>query len=386
MNQKSTTKWLGLVMVASLILTACGGGGGQPTEPQASDGPKVTSSGFTCPEPSPRMDVTSTELNVFVWTEYFPQDMLDCFELVYGIKLNRDEYSSNEEMYAKVSAGGTAYDLVQPTDYIVPLMIRQGLLQEMDHAQLPNMKNLDAGWLDKSFDPGNKYSLPYLAGTDAIVVNTDAVENVPQSWADLWKPEYANKMVFIDDSRAVIGITLLTLGYDVNTTDPAQLEEAKAKLAELVANIKVFDSDSPKTALIAGDVNLGMVWTGEAYIANQENPAIQYIYPTEGPILWQDNFLMLKDAAHADAAYAWLNYMMQGDVFWLTMRDFQYTNPNKAALEFAKANQPEVYSAYADSPITNPPAEVIANGHGIEDVGDATPLYDDIWVEVKGGN
>ena len=386
MNQKSTMKWLGLVMVFSLILTACGGGGAQPTEPQTSDGPKVTSSGFACPEPSPRMDVTSTELNVFVWTEYFPQDMLDCFELVYGIKLNRDEYSSNEEMYAKVSAGGTAYDLVQPTDYIVPLMIRQGLLQELDHAQLPNLKNIDAGWLDKSFDPGNKYSVPYLAGTDAIVVNTGAVENVPQSWADLWKPEYANKMVFIDDSRAVIGITLLTLGYDVNTTNPAELEEAKAKLAELVANIKVFDSDSPKTALIAGDADLGMVWTGEAYIANQENPAIQYIYPTEGPILWQDNFLMLKDAAHADAAYAWLNYMMQGDVFWLTMRDFQYTNPNKAALEYAKANQPEVYSAYADSPITNPPAEVIANGHGIEDVGDATPLYDDIWVEVKGGN
>lgn len=386
MNQKSTMKWLGLVMVFSLILTACGGGGAQPTEPQTSDGPKVTSSGFACPEPSPRMDVTSTELNVFVWTEYFPQDMLDCFELVYGIKLNRDEYSSNEEMYAKVSAGGTAYDLVQPTDYIVPLMIRQGLLQELDHAQLPNLKNIDAGWLDKSFDPDNKYSVPYLAGTDAIVVNTDAVENVPQSWADLWKPEYANKMVFIDDSRAVIGITLLTLGYDVNTTNPAELDEAKAKLAELVANIKVFDSDSPKTALIAGDANLGMVWTGEAYIANQENPAIQYVYPSEGPILWQDNFLMLKDAAHADAAYAWLNYMMQGDVFWLTMRDFQYTNPNKAALEFAKANQPEVYSAYADSPITNPPAEVIANGHGIEDVGDATPLYDDIWVEVKGGN
>lgn len=385
MNQKSTMKWLGLVMAFSLILTACGGGA-QPSEPQTSDGPKVTSSGFTCPEPSPRVEVTSTELNVFVWTEYFPQDMLDCFELVYGIKLNRDEYSSNEEMYAKVSAGGTAYDLVQPTDYIVPLMIRQGLLQELDHAQLPNLKNIDAGWLDKSFDPGNKYSVPYLAGTDAIVVNTDAVENVPQSWADLWKPEYAGKMVFIDDNRAVIGLTLLTLGYDVNTTNPAELDEAKAKLAELVANIKVFDSDSPKTALIAGDVDLGMVWTGEAYIANQENPAIQYIYPSEGPILWQDNFVMLKDAAHADAAYAWLNYMMQGDVFWLTMRDFQYTNPNAAALEYAKANQPDVYSAYADSPITNPPAEVIANGHGIEDVGDATPLYDDIWVEVKGGN
>jgi spermidine/putrescine-binding protein len=319
-----------------------------------------------------------------VWTEYFPQDMLDCFELVYDIKLNRDEYSSNEEMYAKLSAGGTAYDLAQPTDYIVPLMIRQGLLQELDQSKLPNMKNMDEGWMNQEFDPGNKYSVPYLAGTDAIVVNTDAVENVPDSWADLWDPEYAGRMVFLDDSRAVIGLTLLTLGYDPNTTDPAQLEEAKNKLAELVPNIKLFDSDSPKTALIAGDVDLGMTWTFEALAAQQENPAIQYVYPSEGAILWQDNWVMLKDAAHADAAYAWLNYIMQGDVFWLTLVDYTYTNPNKAALEFAKANHPDVYSAYADSPITNPPAEAIAKGHGIQDVGEATPLYDEIWVEVKG--
>ena len=385
MSKSNTIKVLALFVAASMILAACGGGGAEtPATEAAAEGPKVTSSGFECPEPNPRMEVTSTELNVFVWTEYFPQDMLDCFELVYDIKLNRDEYSSNEEMYAKLSAGGTAYDLAQPTDYIVPLMIRQGLLQELDHSKLPNMKNMDEGWMNQEFDPGNKYSVPYLAGTDAIVVNTDTVENVPDSWADLWDPEYAGRMVFLDDSRAVIGLTLLTLGYDPNTTDPAQLEEAKAKLAELVPNIKLFDSDSPKTALIAGDVDLGMTWTFEALAAQQENPAIQYIYPTEGAILWQDNWVMLKDAAHADAAYAWLNYIMQGDVFWLTLVDYTYTNPNKAALEFAKANHPDVYSAYADSPITNPPAEAITNGHGIQDVGEATPLYDEIWVEVKG--
>ncbi|MEK6752348.1 MAG: spermidine/putrescine ABC transporter substrate-binding protein [Chloroflexota bacterium] len=383
MKNNFVSKILALLVVASMALAACGGG---QTEAPAATGEKVTSSGFVCPEPSPRVDVTSTELNIFVWTEYFPQDMLDCFELVYDIKLNRDEYSSNEEMYAKVSAGGSSYDLVQPTDYIIGLMIRQELLQELDHAQMPNMVNFDSGWMNQSFDPGNKYSVPYLAGTDAIVVNTATVENVPQSWADLWKPEYAGRMVFLDDSRAVIGMTLVTLGYDPNTTDPAQLEEAKNKLAELVPNIKVFDSDSPKTALIAGDVELGMTWTGEAYIANQENPDIQYIYPTEGPVLWQDNWVMLKDASHADAAYAWLNYTMQGDVFWLTIRDFQYTNPNQAALDYAKANYPDVYNAYADSPITNPPADAVAKGFGIEDVGDATPLYDDIWVEVKGGN
>ena len=387
MFKKNLFNAIALLVVLSLALTACGGGGGGgSSEEPASDGPKVASGGFECPEPNPRMEVTSTELNIFVWTEYFPQDMLDCFELVYGIKLNRDEYSSNEEMYAKVSAGGTAYDLVQPTDYIVPLMIRTELLQELDHSKLPLIGNFDPNWMDQSFDPGNKYSIPYLAGTDAIIVNTDNVENVPSSWADLWNPEYAGRMVLLDDSRAVIGMTLVTLGYDPNTTNEAELEEAKAKLAELVPNVKLFDSDSPKTALIAGDVDLGMTWTGEAFIANQENPAMQYIYPEEGPVLWQDNWVMLKDASHADAAYAWMSYIMQGDVFWLTIRDFQYTNPNQAALDYAKANQTDVYNSYADSPITNPPAEAVAKGFGIEDVGEATPLYDNIWVEVKGGN
>ena len=106
------------------------------------------------------------------------------------------------------------------------------------------------------------------------------------------------------NSRAVIGATLLTLGYDVNTTDPAQLEEAKAKLKELVPNVKLFDSDSPKSALIAGDVDLGLTWTGEAFLAQQEVPAIQFVYPTEGAILWQDNYAMPVDAPHPDAAYA----------------------------------------------------------------------------------
>lgn len=371
---------LAIFAIASLVLAACGGG--QTTE--ASGGPKVTSSGFTCPEAEFPTEVTSTELNLFVWTEYIPPDMQECFELVYGITVNRDEYSSNEEMYAKLSAGGTAYDLVQPTDYIVSLMIRQGLLQELDHNKLPALKNFDANYLDFAFDPGNKYSLPYQAGTDAIVVNTDAVENVPQSWADLWKPEYAGKMVFLDDSRAVIGACLLTLGYDVNTTDPAQLEEAKTKLAKLVPNVTLFDSDSPKTALIAGDVDLGMTWTGEAFLAQQENPAIQYIYPTEGAILWQDNWAMPKEAPHTDAAYAWLNYTMQGNIFWMMLRDFPYTNPNQAALDYAKANEADLYNAYIDSPITNTPADAIQNGHRIDDVGEALPLYDQIWTEVKG--
>lgn len=370
-----------LILLLGLVLVACGAGGAEET---ADDGTHTLANGFVCPEPNPRMEVTSEELNLFVWTEYIPQDIIDCFQEVYGITVNRDEYSTNEEMYAKLSAGSSNYDLVQPTDYIVGLMIRQGLLQEIDKNQLPNFGNLDSNYLNFDFDPDNKYTLPYQAGTDAIVVNTDAVENVPASWADLWKPEYAGRMVFLDDSRATIGLTLLTLGYDVNTTDQAQLDEAKAKLAELVSNIKLFDSDSPKTALIAGDVDLGMTWTAEALLAQQENPAIQYVYPTEGAILWQDNYAIPAEAPHLDAAYAWLNYNLQGDVFWLMLRDFPYTNPNKAALEYAQANQSELYNTYINSPITNTPPEAIANGHRIDDVGDMTPVYDRIWTEVKG--
>jgi spermidine/putrescine-binding protein len=361
-----------------LLLAACGGGETESTG-EAAD------SSAACPEPNPRLEVTSTEVNLFVWTEYIPQHTIDCFEEVYGVTVNKDEYSSNEEMYAKLSAGGANYDLVQPTDYVVALMIRQGLLQALDKSKLPILDSLDPNYLNLPFDPENQYTLPYQAGADAIVVNTEVVETLPQTFADLWNPEYAGRLVSLDDSRALIGITLLTLGYDVNTTDPAQLEEAKVKLAELVKGIKLFDSDSPKSALIAGDVDLGVVWTGEAVMAQRELPAVEFIYPTEGPILWQDNYAIPADAPHADAAYAWLNYSMQGDNFWRMLEEFPYTNPNLAALEFAKTNYPDLYDAYMNSNITNVPAEALQTGHRIEDVGEATPLYDQVWTEVKGG-
>jgi spermidine/putrescine transport system substrate-binding protein len=366
------------ILIISTLLAACGANGA------TSGGDKVTSSGFVCPDPQSNMEVNSEELNLFVWTEYIPTEWKECFELVYDVKINHDEYSSNEEMYAKLLAGGANYDLVQPTDYIVGLMIRQGLLQKLDTTKLP-MDSFDPNYLDLTFDPGNEYTIPYQAGTDALIYNADKVENPPSSFADLWNPEYAGRMVFLDDSRVVIGMTLLTLGYDVNTTDPAQLEEAKVKLAELIPNVKLFDSDSPKTALIAGDVDLGITWTGEAFTAQQEDPAFTFVYPTEGAILWQDNWAMPTGAPHSDAAYAWINYTMQDDMFWLMLRDFPYINPSKAALEYAKDNQPDLYNAYMGSTITNVPQDAIEAGHRIEDVGDATPLYDQIWTEIKGG-
>ncbi len=373
-------KLLALLLMASMLLAACGGG-----QPSADDGgEKVTASGFVCPEPQAQMEVTSKELNLFVWTEYIPTEWKECFELVYGVKINHDEYSSNEEMYAKLSAGGTSFDLILPTDYIVSLMVSQDMLQKWDKDKLAIMDNIDSGFKDLPFDPGNVYTIPYMSGTDAIVYNADRVPNPPASWEDLWNPDYAGRLVLLDDPRVVIGFTLLTLGYDLNTKDPQQLDEAKTKLLELIPNVKLFDSDSPKTALIAGDVDLGNVWNGEAFTAQQEDPAFQYVFPSEGTILWQDNWAIPAGAPHLDAAYAWVNYIEQGDMFWMMLRDFPYSVPNKAALDYAKEHQTELYDAYINSPITNTPPEVLANGVFMEDVGEATPLYDQIWTEVKG--
>ncbi len=215
-----------VLVIASIVLTACGGQTATATQvsteapastqppatepavateaPSATEAPateapaattaptaftsvpsdKVTASGYTCPEPQPRMNVTSKELNMFVWTEYIPQDIFDCFQLVYGVTINRDEYSSAEEMFAKFSKGGTNYDVLHVSDNVVPPIIRLGLLEKLDKSRLPIMANFDPTYLDLSFDPGNVYTLPYEAGIDAIVVNTDKVPNPPKSWAD----------------------------------------------------------------------------------------------------------------------------------------------------------------------------------------------------------
>jgi spermidine/putrescine-binding protein len=369
-----------LALVLSGVLTAC-----QPLATPAASGPKIAPSGFVCPEPSPRLEVTSTELNLFVWTEYVPQDIVDCFELVYGVKVNREEFSSNEEMYAKLEAGGSVYDLSQPSDYIIAVMIRNGLIDKLDKGRLPNLKNINPAYLAVPGDEGGEYVVPYQAGTQAIVYDSDKITTPPTSWKDLWKPEFAGRMVFVDDMRSVIGIALLAEGKDINTTNAADLEAIKPKLQELVNNVKIFDSDSPKTALIAGDVDLGYVWNAEAELAFREKPSMKYVFPTEGAVLFQDGYVLVKNAPHVDAAYAWLNYSLQGDVFWLMLEEFPYTMPNTAALDFAKANHPELFDAYMNSPITNTPAEAWARGVHTSDVGEATPLYDRLWTEVKGG-
>lgn len=368
-----------LSSVLLIVLTAC-------TAESEATAPEelVTSSGFVCPLPNPPIEFESKKINIFTWTEYVPADIFDCFGLVYGVEVNVDYFSSNEELYSKVSLGADVnpYDVIHPSDYMIGVLIREGLLQELDMTRLPNEVNLDSK-LTAAYGDTTNYIVPYQMGTQAIIYNTETVTTPPTSWADLWSPEYEGRIVAVDDSRVVIGATLLTLGYDVNDTDPAHLAEAKEKLLELMPNIRVFDSDSPKTPLVAGDVDLGIVWNGEAFLTQTEDPRFEYVFPEEGSIIFYDGMGISPNAAHSDAAYAWFNYLLQGDINWLTLVDYPYTSPNKAALEFAKTNHPDVYEPYFTSPITNTPAEEFAKGHEVIDLGEALSLYDELWTEIK---
>lgn len=368
-----------LILVAFMLFAVVG-----CTAKQEESATKVTSSGFICPEPSPRVEFESKVINIFTWTEYVPADIIDCFGLVYGVDVNADYFSSNEELYTKMSFGENVnpYDVIHPSDYMISVLIREELLQKLDQGKLLNNKNLNAN-LVSAYGATVDYVVPYQMGTQAIVYNSETVTNPPALWADLWNPEYEGRIVAVDDSRVIIGMTLLTLGYDVNSIDEAQLKEAKQKLLELMPNIRVFDSDSPKNPLLAGDVDLGIVWNGEAFLAQQENPAFEYVFPEEGSIIFYDGMGIPANAPHPDISYAWFNYLMQGDVFWLTLVDYPYTNPNQAALEFAKANHTEVYEAYMASPVTNTPADVFAKGHEVLDLGNALSLYDELWTSIK---
>jgi len=322
-------------------------------------------------------------LNLFAWSEYVPQALLDGFTEETGIKVNYDAYSSNEEMYAKISAGASGYDIIQPSDYWVGVMSREGLLQELDLTKIPNISNADPSLPYELYDPGHKYTVPWQWGSVALAVNTEKVTEPITTFRDLLDPAYAGRIVLLDDERQVIGAALLVLGYSPNTTDPAQLEEAKQLLIDLVPSVKLFDSDTPSTAILTGEADLGLIWNGEAAIAHAENPAITYVYPSEGTVFWYDNMAIVTGAAHPEAAHAFMNYILRPEASLLITKEFPYSNPNQAALTLLQTQDPDAYEAYMSFPATNPSAEALAGAYVLADVGPATELYDTIWTEIK---
>lgn len=318
------------------------------------------------------------ELNVFVWTEYVSDAAVEAFEKETGVKVNVSTYSSNEDLLAKLkSESEGTYDVILPSDYAVQYLIAQDKLEKLDKEKLTNLSNIDDTYLDESYDPGNVYSVPYEGGVACIAVNTAQVDKDITSYGDLFDPALTGKLVVLDDYRAVIGMTERSMGLSMNETDPDTLSKVEEKLLTLKDNVKLYDSDSPKSALISGDCAVGMIWSAEVALAMDENPDIKIVYPSEGAYVFLDNWAIPKGAKNYDTAMEFINYMLSADAAKMNIEDFPYLCPNKAALEL-------MGEEYVNNEAKNVPSDVIANGEFVTYLDkDTLAIYDEMWTKLK---
>ncbi len=320
----------------------------------------------------------STTLNIYNWSEYLPQSIIEDFTKETGIKVNYATFESNETMYAKLKLiDGEGYDIVVPSTYYVSKLANDGLLHRIDKSKIDSFSQLDSSIMNQSFDPQNQYSLPYMWGSTAIGYNSDVVDGSKLTgWADLWNSEYAGQLLLTDDVRDVMGMSLILGGHSVNSQDPKELQQAYDRLTKLKPNVMVFNSDAPHVPLITGEVNVGMQWNGTAYRALQENPAIRFVYPQEGAIFWMDNIVIPEKAQNKEAAYTFINFLLRPENQAEVVKEIGYAVPNLQALTHLPAE-------IRDSEIIFPSEDVKKKGQFLGSVGDAVGVYERYWMELK---
>lgn len=369
-------KILSLVLAAATcagLLAGCGSGGGsESSAPQSSAAPASEASSEAGGTES------GGELNIFTWDGYFPQDVLDGYTEQFGVKINMSNFESNEEMLTKLEAANAGdYDVIVASDYIIDIMRRKGgLLKELDKEKIPNFKNIDPNFQSQFYDPENLYTVPYGPGTPLIVYDPALVNVDIKGYNDLWNPELRDSVVMMDDARNVIGITLKTMGKSFNETDPAVLDEAKAKLMELKPNIRTLAMNNLQDVILSGEASVGYMFTAQVVMALQTNPELKVVYPEEGMGFGIDNLIVPLNAPHEDNAFSFINYILEPEVGAKVSSQIMYLCPNKESAPYL----PEEYKNNAALYI---PSDVLGNTEFIQDVGEATELYDKIWTEFK---
>jgi spermidine/putrescine transport system substrate-binding protein len=319
-------------------------------------------------------------LNLYNWSDYLPNDVAAEFEKETGIHINYTTYDSNETMYAKLKADPNAgYDIVVPSTYFIDRMARQGMLQPINKSQLTNIKNLNPDLMNKSYDPHNNYSIPYLWGTTGIVVNTHYIPaNSVTSWADFWKNQYKNQLLLLDDTREIFSMALLTLGYSANDANPAHIKQAYEKLKQLMPNVRLFNDEAVQSIYIDEDAIIGMGWSGDVYWANQQNANVQYIYPKEGFVIWMDNIAIPKGAQHLKNAYKFINFILRPDIAKQISEEVGYATPNLAAIKLMSPDEQH-------NPIIYPSKAILQKGQFQTDVGASAAVYEKYMELLKVG-
>lgn len=317
-------------------------------------------------------------LNVYNWAEYMPAEVLEAFEKQYQVTVNYSTFENNESMYTKLKLlDNRGYDVVFASTYFIEKMAREGMLAKIDKSKIPNLADVYPGLLKQAFDPNNDYSLPYVWGVTGIACNTDMISDDPvKGWRDLWSENFELQVMLLDDVRDVFGMALKAQGHSINTRDESEIKQAYEYLQTLRPNIVVYNSDAPHVPYITGEANVGMQWNGNAYLAKQEMPALEFIYPTEGSILWMDNFIIPAGSEKQELAHQFINFMYQPENQAKLVEEYGFPAPNKKARQFLP-------QAVQDNPTIFPPEEEINKGEFTNEVGDAIQIYQKYWQMLK---
>ena len=315
-------------------------------------------------------------LNVYNWGDYIDESVIQEFEEKYNIRVNYDTFSTNEDMYVKIKAGGADYDVLFPSDYMIERMIKEDMLHKLDFDNIPNYKYIEGQFKNLEYDPQNEYSVPYMWGTVGILYNKTMVEEPVTSWQILWDQKYSKQILMLDSQRDSIGITLKMLGFDMNTRDLDELEEAKQALIEQKPLVLAYVGDDVKDKMIAGEAALAVVWSGDAVYMKRENPDLEYALPQEGSNLWVDAMVIPKSSKHKAEAELFINFMCDPEIAYKNADYIGYSSPH---LEAKKMLDPELLN----DPAAYPEMEELVNCDIFKDLGDFLRVYDRIWTEVK---
>jgi len=317
-------------------------------------------------------------LNLYNWSGYVAKSTIPSFEKKTGIKVTQDYYDSNEVLLAKLQAGGTGYDVIVPSDYMVQIMIKSDVIQPLDMSKIPNFKNIGENFKGLPYDPDNEYSVPYQWGTTGIVYNRKEIGELEESWEPMWSPEFRGKIGMLDDPRETPGAALYKLGYSVNTTDDDQLAEAEAELKKQKPLLRGYFGSYEGNRLLVqkGDLLLGHIFSGDAFLAMSGNDDLDYIIPKPAATRWTDNMAIPAGAEHPDNAHKFINHILDAKVGAALTNYIYYNTPNEAAL-------PMIDDALKKLPGYTLGPEVYDRLQVIEDLGEATRKYSRLYTEVK---
>lgn len=296
----------------------------------------------------------SKTLTIYNWGDYIDPTLITKFEKQYGYRVIYQTFDSNEAMLTKIQQGGTSFDLIVPSDYMISKMRDEHLLLPINAKNVPNLKNIDSRFLNLSFDPNNYYSVPYFWGTVGIVYNPKMLGGSKiTSWNDLWDKKYKNQILLVDSAREIVGMGLNSLHYSLNDTNKQHLEQTLQKLKKLKPNIKAIVGDENKLLLPRREAAIGVLWSGDAVEIMDENPELTYVIPKEGSNVWFDNMAIPKGATNKKGAEQFINFMLDPKNAAKNAEYVGYATPNRAAMRYLPKEIKDDKRFYPDKKLTD---------------------------------